>query len=601
MADQVLAFGTAPSGVTFGDAPVTVSATSTSPTAVPSGIAITYSSLTTTICTNVGTTVTIVGAGTCTIAADELGDGINYKPAPQKTQSFGIAKAPTSFVAPTATDKVFTGLAAPTTTLAGSLAPVGTPPVFPTGNVSITVMQGTTTAATYGPLLAAGAFSTTNPKLASESYSATFHYGGDSNFNGPTDVTIPLRVEGFSTTTIAMQSARAGQSITMLADGNILVAGGASTSLNAPTASAEVFCVSQVAPVCPLATDVGMFKPTIGNMWVARLGHTATRLQDGNVLMTGGNFDTSGTPTNSAEIYCAGIAGPLCTVAGDIGTFKSISAASPMTSPRAGHTATLLNDGTVLLSGGFVDATNPPTASTELYCTSQTGPICNSAAAVGKFVGGPSMNAARVSHTATLLSDGRVLIAGGDVDGGFTSTSKADLYCAGIGLPCTAADGSIQAAPDMAEARDSHAALLLTDQRALIVGGESETVTTPVTSATAELFCSVVVNGCASLGSFQGAVNGMSTARIYHATVELTDGRVLVIGGRAAAPPSAAIGSTDLFNPLSNTFSGGPSMTTPRALPSAIRLGDGRVLVTGGRDAAGSPPASTAEVYNGPF
>ena len=97
-ADQNIVFGAAPTGVTFGDPPVSVNATSTSPTAPPSGTAIMFSSQSASVCTAGGingTTVTIIAAGTCTIAADQAASA-NYNPAPQVTQSFDIAKAPTT-------------------------------------------------------------------------------------------------------------------------------------------------------------------------------------------------------------------------------------------------------------------------------------------------------------------------------------------------------------------------------------------------------------------------------------------------------------------------------------------------------------------------
>src|SRR6185369_3245765 len=73
-------------GKVFGDAPFTVSATASS------GLTVAFSSLTTAVCTVSGTTVTIVGVGTCTIAANQAGDS-TYGPAPQVTQSFNVSKA----------------------------------------------------------------------------------------------------------------------------------------------------------------------------------------------------------------------------------------------------------------------------------------------------------------------------------------------------------------------------------------------------------------------------------------------------------------------------------------------------------------------------
>jgi hypothetical protein len=98
-ADQVITFGTAPAGVSVGQPLVFVSATSSSPTAAPSTIPITFTSLTPSICTMGGVDanaalVTLIAAGQCTIAADQIGDD-NYVDAPQATQSFTVAPAGT--------------------------------------------------------------------------------------------------------------------------------------------------------------------------------------------------------------------------------------------------------------------------------------------------------------------------------------------------------------------------------------------------------------------------------------------------------------------------------------------------------------------------
>ena len=119
-----------------------------------------------------------------------------------------------------------------------------------------------------------------------------------------------------------------------------------------------------------------------GSMTTPRISHTATLLLNGKVLITGGRSDGSG----SAELF-----DPVT------GTF---SATGEMITPRRLHTATLLTDGRVLIAGGFLNNGNSPLASAELYDPS-----------TGTFTATGSMLNLRGWNTATLLYDGRVLVA----------------------------------------------------------------------------------------------------------------------------------------------------------------------------------------------
>src|SRR5664279_1465449 len=182
----------------------------------------------------------------------------------------------------------------------------------------------------------------------------------------------------------SMAKAREHHTATVLSDGRVLIAGGSGD------ASAELY-----------DPKTGKFSPT-GSMTQGRLGQTATRLSDGRVLIAGGD-DNSRNSLASAELY-------------DPNTGK-FSPTGPMTRARDSHAASLLPDGRVLISGGCLWGPNgcDYTASAELYDP-----------ATGKFSPTGAMAGIRLFHTATLLSNGLVLIAGGS-DAQATLAS-AELY-----------------------------------------------------------------------------------------------------------------------------------------------------------------------------
>jgi WD40 repeat protein len=165
------------------------------------------------------------------------------------------------------------------------------------------------------------------------------------------------------TATGSMTIARTGHSASLLTNGQVLIAGGG-------TAPAELFDPA-----------TGMFTAT-GSMSEQRSGHTAALLTDGRVLIAGTDV--------TAELYSA-----------LSGTFTAVG---NLLTPGFGATATLRNDGTVLVAGGRVAVRSASTshASAELFAPEAEG-----------FVGTGSLTTARDGHTATLLADGTVLVTGG--------------------------------------------------------------------------------------------------------------------------------------------------------------------------------------------
>jgi hypothetical protein len=238
----------------------------------------------------------------------------------------------------------------------------------------------------------------------------------------------------------------------------------------------------------------------------ARGGHSATLLDDGRVLVVGGYNGPGGdfyATTAAAELY-------------DSST-RRWTARGSMTTPRGGHTATLLPDGRVLVVGGdasLVSGGGPILTSAELYDPS-----------TGRWTATGSMADPRVAFAATLLPDGRVLVAGGRwAASAGEGLATAELYDPGSGR--WAATGS------MAEERQNgHTATLLTDGLVLVVGDGHTT--------SAELYDPGSGQWTAT-ASILVAPNGTAT--------RLLDGRVLVVG-RGCSGEGNELPSAEVYDP----------------------------------------------------
>jgi hypothetical protein len=288
----------------------------------------------------------------------------------------------------------------------------------------------------------------------------------------------------------SMSSARSFHTATLLCDGTVLVVGGSSNGVG--LASAEVY-----------DPRTGAFVAA-GSMATARAGHTATLLDDGTVLIVGGGYA-------SAEIYDP-----------ETGSFFPTDS---MATSRSLHTATLLFDGTVLVVGGapgpeqnrqIVEVYDPATGT-----FSETGRL--------------NVPGGRNEHTATLLPDGTVLVAGGD---NFLSAPDG-LSSAQIYEPAT---GTFSFTSGMATRRGfHHAASILPDGTVLVVGGIAKL---PAPSlASAEIYDS-------QLGTFS-PTGSMVTARAGHTATLLDDGTVLIVGGHDFGNYFA---SAEIYDPQTATW-----------------------------------------------
>jgi hypothetical protein len=233
---------------------------------------------------------------------------------------------------------------------------------------------------------------------------------------------------------------------------------------------------------------------------------------------------------------------------------------------RFGHTATLLPSGQVVVVGGLSASGSGPAAF--------VSPIEQFDPAKGTFqsIG----NLARASHSATLLANGDVLIAGGSIDlssQGQVPTDSAELLTAGT--------GAVQPTGKMGAPRTLHTATLLQDGRVLITGGEVLSETKIVVTATAELYDPVS-------GMFTPA-GSMSVPRIFHSATLLPNGKVLVTGWWASA---------ELYDPATNSFTATGSMAGDRFAYTATLLSNGKVLIAGGETYYDVPYEGAAEIYD---
>ncbi|HTN92465.1 MAG TPA: kelch repeat-containing protein, partial [Sorangium sp.] len=337
-----------------------------------------------------------------------------------------------------------------------------------------------------------------------------------------------------------MSTARQGPTATRLDSGLILVVGG--WNEEAPLASAELYDPRDDTWTAAAPMSTG------------RYGHTATLLGNGRVLVTGG---TDGSDVlETAELYDP--------------AENSWTPAQLMNAARQGHAATLLDDGRVLVTGGaasIVGEGGAGLASAEIY-----DPVTGSWALTAPMRIGLSR------HTATLLVDGRVLVAGGSAIGG---ESERSGYLADAELYDPTA-GSWVDAPAMAMGRSGHTATLLPGGGVLVTGGNQGG------DANAEVYDP-------SGASPWSEAAPMMDSRQWHTSTLLADGRVLAAGGYGTG--YMPIPSAEIFDPITRTWTAEAPMLAARYEHTATLLGDGQVLVAGG-DGPEYVPIASAEIFD---
>jgi Kelch motif protein/galactose oxidase-like protein len=348
----------------------------------------------------------------------------------------------------------------------------------------------------------------------------------------------------------SMGTARSSFTATTLPNGKVLVAGGYLAS--AGLASAELYDPAN-----------GTWEVT-GSLATPRGGHTATLLSNGKVLVVGGTRHTViSSDIGSAELYDP--ASGTWTTAGDW-------------HPGVGHAAVLLPNGQVLVEGGFTRSI--------LGGGSTHGGAALFDPASGTWISTGSLATGRSSHTATLLPNGKVLVAGGTNSvSGFPSLgtlASAELY--------DPASGTWIPTGNLAGARTGHQATLLPGGKVLVAGGfYNPPQAVGVALATAELYDPVSETWLAT--------GSLGAARSGHTMTLLPSGQVLVAGGSGGGSARA---SAELYHPSNGTWVATGSLTTARAGGQvAALLPTDEVLVAGGSN--GSTTYASAEVYGKPI
>jgi hypothetical protein len=335
---------------------------------------------------------------------------------------------------------------------------------------------------------------------------------------------------------------------TLLANGKVLVASGYATD----RATAELY-------------DPGTGRWTAtGSMTMAHSYFTATLLPDGRVLAVGGY----GLEKATAELYDPGSG--------------QWTATGTMAEAHHFHTATPLPDGRVLVVGGYGndgDTCCVATSTAELYDPfSGTWTIASSTAA------------ARQGHSATLLPDGRVLVAGGLDSGGDGPLASAELY--------DPKSGRWTATGSLAEARSAFTATLLGDGTVLVTGGRGAGGDDD-SLASVELY-DPSTGRWTAIGSMAEARSNVHCGWFScgHTATLMPDGRVLVAGGGNDPSRVQGLASAELYDPSSGRWTPTASMRVARVGFTTTLLPDGSVLAAGGDFSGGPDDLATAEIYD---
>jgi Kelch motif/Galactose oxidase, central domain len=337
-----------------------------------------------------------------------------------------------------------------------------------------------------------------------------------------------------------------------LAGGAVVVAGGT---------DAEGFSVADTA-----VFEHDAWQPAEGALVTPRRLHTLTRLENGKILAAGGLDGSAGLRT--AELF-------------DPGT-RRWTQTGLLETARWGHSATLLRDGTVLVTGG--SAARSAGGATALRSAERYDPDG------GEWHSVPAMTDARTGHTAVVLESGDVLVVGGVCPTGAAddpALAFCELYDQGKKKWTTT--GSLS------RGRRHHRATLLSGGAVLVTGG-----TAPGSPGTAPFdpFSQRTVERFDPGAGTWSEQAPMPSGRAFHRALALPDDRLLVVGGAASDRDESGFRSALVYDLGKNEWASAPGLRDGRWSFAALTLTDGRVLVAGGaaRSGLAAQDADTTEL-----
>jgi N-acetylneuraminic acid mutarotase len=269
-------------------------------------------------------------------------------------------------------------------------------------------------------------------------------------------------------------------------------------------------------------------------------------------------------------LFKAKVAGIIAIVLTTTLAFAAWTPTGGMHTARASHTANILPNGLVLVAGGTGEG-GGALSSSELY---------NPASGTWNITG--NLHVGRVSAQSVLLPNGKVLTMGGCIKNDCLSstTRRAEIY--------NPVSGTWTVTGSMRTARAEFVAVLLPNKNVLVAGGCT----------------SYNVNGCMAVTTAAELYNpatgtwtstgAMRTARMAMTGTVVLNGKALIAGGQTAT--SDALGSSELYTPATGTFTLTGRLVTPRSGHTATLLASGLVLIAGGENVNGISLSKT-ELY----